>query len=72
MRQISEAENFAAALSWAFHAKRVTYRCYGKNGELRRPMIHRFEVKGGCTVGAIVANNVTRSNPLFKRLQARA
>lgn len=49
----------------------VTWRRYGLSGELRRPMVHRFEVKGGDKLIALVAENVTRSNALFHRLSKR-
>lgn len=59
------------AISWSMTAKRVTYRQYGLHGELRRPMIHRFEVPGGVSVTALMAENITRENSLLKRLMRK-
>lgn len=43
-------ESLSSMMEHLYHGKRVTYRTHGLHGELRRPMIHRFEVKGGETV----------------------
>lgn len=71
MRQISDASSYGEAIGWSMHAKRVTYRRYGLNGELRRPMIHRFEVRGGEPVTQLMANSIMQTNGLLKRLMKR-
>lgn len=52
----------------SLHAKRVTFRKYGLAGEKRRPMFHRFEVKGGVSVASLMADNILQSNTLLRRL----
>jgi hypothetical protein len=54
-----------------FRQRRVTYRTYGLHGEKRRPMFHRFEVKGGVTPLDVMAENVIRHNALFRALVQR-
>ena len=71
MRQISETPSLADAMIWSMRAKRVTYRQYGLRGELRRPMIHRFEVPGGVSMTHLIAENVTRENSLLKALMRK-
>lgn len=46
----------------------VTFRYYGPNNSRRRPMFHRFEVKGGFTRWDLMAENVVKHNALFRRL----
>lgn len=46
----------------------VTFRYYGPNKSLRRPMFHRFEVKGGFTMMEAFADNIVKSNALFRAL----
>lgn len=55
----------------SFKRPRVSYRRYGLNGEYRRPIIHRFDIKGGDTVMDLMTENITRSNSLLRRLQGR-
>lgn len=50
---------------------RVSYRRYGLNNELRRPIIHRFNIKDGDTLGMLMAENVSGSNPLLRQLMNR-
>lgn len=71
MRQISDAKSFAEAARWSIAAKRVTFRTYGVNNEQRRPMMHRFEVKGGVSIASVMADNLTTASTLLKRLKAR-
>lgn len=46
----------------------VTFRYYGPNNSRRRPMFHRFEVKGGFTMMEAFADNIAKHNSLFRRL----
>ncbi len=55
----------------AWGMRRVTFRTYGMNGEHRRPMFHRFEVKGGVRVLDLIAENVARNNSLLRALMKR-
>jgi hypothetical protein len=71
MRQIREASDYKEALHWQLTAKRVTFRYYGDLKQHRRPMIHRFEVKGGMPITSVIAENIMRSSPLLQRLQNR-
>lgn len=71
MRQISEAPSLADAMAWSMRAKRVTYRQYGLHGELRRPMIHRFEVPGGVSTMYLMAENIMCENLLLKALMRK-
>lgn len=59
--------DFANFTGWMWTAKRITFRHYG-NGN-KRPMYHRFEVRGGVSLSMLMAENVTKSNALFRRLQ---
>lgn len=70
-RGLMAPESFADQLSWLMSAPRVTYRRHGKDEELRRPLIHRFAVRGAKSVSCLIAENITRSNSLLARLQAR-
>jgi hypothetical protein len=71
MRQASDATTLTELINWQLSSKRVTYRHYGPNGEYRRPMVHRFEVKDGAEVTSALVENITRSNPLFRRLAGK-
>lgn len=46
----------------------VTFRYYGPNNSRRRPMFHRFEVKGGVTLIEAFADNIVKHNVLYRRL----
>ncbi len=46
----------------------ITYRRHGQNGELLKPMHHRFEVKGGENQSQALVRNLTMNNAFFKRL----
>lgn len=50
---------------------RVSYRRYGLNGEHSRPIIHRFDIKGGDTMMDLFKANFTSSNQLLRRLMAK-
>lgn len=52
--------------------KRVSFRVYGDRKQYRRPIIHRFDIKGGATVAAVMAENVIRHNSLFRALCERS
>lgn len=51
-----------------WRAKRITFRYFG-DGK-RRPMVHRFEVRGGVSFMDLMAENVTQNNALLRRLTA--
>jgi hypothetical protein len=51
--------------------RNITFRRYGFNGELKRPMFHRFEVKGGVSVLDLLTDNITRCNGLLMRLAGK-
>lgn len=51
--------------------KVVTFRRFGQSGELKRPMFHRFEVKGGITRNELLAESIYRNNSLLQRLMGR-
>jgi hypothetical protein len=57
---------------YVLNAKRVTYRVHGQHGELKKPMVHRFEVPGGISmwehVSRLMAKNIMKMNPLYLRL----
>lgn len=61
-------KTFADFIGDTMHSKRVTFRSHGKNGELRKPMVHRFRVKGGISLLELMVQNVTNCNSLFQRL----
>lgn len=63
--------SFTQLVSRTFKRKCITYRRHGKNGELLKPMHHRFEVKGGHSNLEALTENITTNNPLFKRLCQR-
>jgi hypothetical protein len=52
----------------SINRRNITFRRYGLNGELKRAMHHRFEVKGGVSMVSLIAENVTRNNELLRRL----
>lgn len=70
MRQFRDATDLTEGVAWLMSAKRVTWRRCGKNGEARRPMVHRFEVAGGATLIDVMAANITRNSSLLSRLHS--
>ena len=58
----------AEYLSNLMRDKRVTYRRHGVNGELRKPMMHRFPVKGGVSVLDAMADQIYQTSPILKLL----
>ena len=60
----------AELMDSALHRPRVSFRRYGLNGEHRRPIFHRFDIKGGATLAQLMVENVTKNNSLLKRLRA--
>jgi len=59
--------NFPDFMNSTFHRRCWSYRYYG-NGK-KRALRHRFEVKGGFTTLEVMADNISKSNPLFERLK---
>lgn len=51
--------------SW--RRKCITYRVYN-GGKSRRPMYHRFEVKGGTTPIQAMTENIYKTSPLLQSL----
>lgn len=49
-------------------ARRVSFRVYGDRGQYRRPIVHRFPIKGGATIAEAMVENVVSHNSLFNRL----
>lgn len=71
MKQLDDAKSFSQMLHWVMNAKRVSYRRHGNHGELKRPMMHRFEVKGGETLVQALSRNLEYRNTLLQRLMQR-
>jgi hypothetical protein len=53
------------------HRPRVSFRRYGLRGEHLRPIVHRFDIKGGARIIDAISMNVTKCNSLLERLQVR-
>lgn len=70
VRQLSHSHGARFVID-RFSRRCITWRRYGKNGELRRPMVHRFEVKGGDKLSVLLVANLTANNQFFKRLCSR-
>jgi hypothetical protein len=58
-------------LSDVWRRPHITFRIHGDKGQYRKPMYHRFNVKGGASLVDIMAQNVTRHNALYDRLLKR-
>lgn len=63
---MSEFSEIAAA---CMRRRRVSWRRYGPNGEKRRPIIHRFDIKGGDRIIDILVADITRTCALLDRLK---
>jgi hypothetical protein len=66
---MKQPQTFTDLITHMWTGKRVTFRVHGQHGELRKPMVHRFEVPGGISVSELMAQNVTKENALLKRLK---
>jgi hypothetical protein len=67
----SDSQNVTRAWRGLSTRRRVSYRRYGLNGEHRRPIVHRFDIKGGDTMMDLIKASITQSNPLLRRLMAK-
>ena len=67
-----EPKTLEEIVSFALNGKRVSWRAYGMHGERRRPMIHRFPVKGGDTVAEVMKENLTRTCALLETLARKS
>lgn len=68
---IPTSRELSSVIAATMSAKRVSWRRYGLNGEKRRPIVHRFEVKGGATMMDAFVENLTRNNLLFEALKKK-
>lgn len=59
---------FSELVNHAYSAQRVTYRIHGMHGELRKPMFHRFPVRGGISMRDAMIDTISMRNPLFEKL----
>lgn len=66
-----QIDTLSKIISSVLHKKCITYRRHGLNGELLKPMRHRFEVKGGESLSQAFARNVASHNPMFEKLSGR-
>lgn len=71
VKQMDDCKNYGECMAWHLHAKRITFRRYGPHGEMRRPMIHRFEVRGGVSYAESAAEFLFLTNPLLRALSRR-
>lgn len=62
--------NFSDILNKTLHGNRVEPKQRWVGGRFGWA-IHRFPIKGGISVSAIIAENVTKSNALFAELKKR-
>lgn len=53
------------------HRRNVSFRRFGPNGEYRRPLFHRFEVKGGVSGLNVMIENIYSTSPLLRALYGR-
>lgn len=67
----SDVEYLADIVTKCFRDRVVSYRRYGLHGEYRRPIIHRFEIKGGDTRLDAMRENITQGNSLYNALMKR-
>ena len=69
--QDSPKMNYAVDIFRRAMSKGVTYRYYGKDNKLRRPMFHRWskeQMHGTTSVEGLMMDNIIKSTPLFDRL----
>jgi hypothetical protein len=63
--------SFSAMVSDAYTRQCITYRVHGQHGELRKPVRHRFAVKGGISTMEAMRDTMSMRNPLLERLSKR-
>lgn len=63
--------SFSLLIEGALRRKCISYRRHGEHGELRKPMHHLFEVKGGHSNMEAMLENLSTANAFFKRLSKR-
>lgn len=71
MPKDSENNSLSNILRCAWTRPRVSFRYYGPNNESRRPIFHRFDIKGGATMLDAMRENIVRHNALYRRLLLR-
>lgn len=59
---------FTEIVDSSLNEPRVSYRVHGQGGELRKPMFHRFPVRGGISMREEMTRTLTMRNPFFERL----
>lgn len=57
-------------MHYVFHARRVEPKQRLVGGKFGWA-IHRFEIKGGIPISAIIADNVTKNNALIRRMMEK-